>query len=82
MKNMVRESATATYLFEDIPVTVGGKTGTAQVGTDNDNGLFVCTAPYNAPEIISACVIEGSNTGRYSEGVAAAVLEEYYGVNQ
>ncbi|MBE6661845.1 MAG: hypothetical protein E7606_01035 [Ruminococcaceae bacterium] len=81
MKNMVSESATATYLFEDIPVTVGGKTGTAQVGTDNDNGLFVCTAPYNAPEIISACVIEGSNTGRYSEGVAAAVLEAYYGVN-
>ncbi len=82
MKSMVSESATATYLFRNVPVTVGGKTGTAQVGTDNDNGLFVCTAPYNSPEIISACVIEGSNTGRYSEGVAAAVLEEYYGVNE
>ncbi|MBO4979064.1 MAG: hypothetical protein J6D16_01510 [Clostridia bacterium] len=82
MKSMVSSSATATYLFRNVPVTVGGKTGTAQVGTDNDNGLFVCTAPYNAPEIVSACVIEGSNTGRYSEGVAAAVLEEYYGVNQ
>ena len=78
MKSMVSESATATYLFKNVPVTVGGKTGTAQVGTDNDNGHFVCTAPYNDPEIISACVIEGSNTGRYSEGVAAAVLEEYY----
>ncbi len=82
MKSMVSESATATYLMQNLPVTVGGKTGTAEVGTDNDNGLFVCAAPYNAPEIISACVIEGSNTGRYSEGVAAAVLEEYYGVNQ
>ncbi len=81
MKSMVSSSATATYLFRNVPVAVGGKTGTAQVGTDNDNGLFVCTAPYNAPEIVSACVIEGSNTGRYSEGVAAAVLEEYYGVN-
>ena len=80
MKKMVSESATATYLFENIPVTVGGKTGTAEVGTDNDNGLFVCSAPYNNPDIISACVIEGSNTGRYSEGVAAAVLEAYYGV--
>lgn len=82
MKSMVSSSATATYLFRNVPVTVGGKTGTAQVGTDNDNGLFVCTAPYNNPEIVSACVIEGSNTGRYSEGVAAAVLEEYYGVNK
>lgn len=82
MKSMVSSSATATYLFQNVPVAVGGKTGTAQVGTDNDNGLFVCTAPYNAPEIVSACVIEGSNTGRYSEGVAAAVLEEYYGVNK
>ena len=80
MKSMVSSSATATYLMRNIPVVVGGKTGTAEVGTDNDNGLFVCAAPYNAPEVISACVIEGANTGRFAEGVAAAVLEEYYGV--
>ncbi len=81
MRSMVESSATATFLFGDVPVTVGGKTGTAEVGSDNDNGLFVCAAPYNAPKVISACVIEGANTGRYAEGVAAAVLEEYYGVN-
>jgi penicillin-binding protein 2 len=82
MKSMVESSATASFLFGDVPVAVGGKTGTAEVGTDNDNGLFVCAAPYNAPVVISACVIEGANTGRYAEGVAAAVLEEYYGVNE
>jgi penicillin-binding protein 2 len=82
MRSMVESSATASFLFGDVPVTVGGKTGTAEVGTDNDNGLFVCAAPYNAPVVISACVIEGANTGRYAEGVAAAVLEEYYGVNE
>lgn len=82
MKRMVSESATAMSFMEKIPVTVGGKTGTAEVGTDNDNGLFVCAAPYNNPEIVSACVIEGSNTGRYSEGVAAAVLEKYYRVGE
>ncbi len=82
MKHMVSESATATNFMKDIPVTVGGKTGTAEVGTDNDNGLFVCAAPYNNPDIVSACVIEGSNTGRYSEGVAAAVLKAFYGVSE
>lgn len=63
-----------------LPVKVGGKTGTAQVGTENDNGLFVCTAPWDDPDIVIAAVIEGSNSGRYTAGVAAAVLNSYYHV--
>lgn len=82
MKTMVAESATISSYMRKIPVTVGGKTGTAEVGTDNDNGLFVCAAPYNDPDIVISCVIEGANTGLRSAGVAAAVLEEFYGVNE
>lgn len=81
MKSMIAESATISSYMRDVPVTVGGKTGTAEVGTENDNGLFVCAAPYNDPDIVLSCVIEGANTGLRSAGVCAAVLEEFYGVN-
>lgn len=81
MRTMIEESATISSYMRDVPVTVGGKTGTAEVGTENDNGLFVCAAPYNDPDIVISCVIEGANTGLRSAGVAAAVLEEFYGVN-
>ncbi len=82
MRTMIEESYTISQYMKNVPVTVGGKTGTAEVGTANDNGLFVCAAPYNDPDIVLSCVIEGANTGLRSAGVCAAVLEEYYGVNQ
>ncbi len=81
MRTMIEESYTISQYMKDVPVVVGGKTGTAEVGTDNDNGLFVCAAPYDDPDVVISCVIEGANTGLRSAGVAAAVLEEYYGVN-
>ena len=80
MRSMVDESYTASTLMRNIPVPVGGKTGTAQTNAANDNGLFVCAAPYNAPELVMSCVLEGARTGLNSASVAAAVLETYYGV--
>ncbi len=82
MRTMIEESYTISQYMKNVPVTVGGKTGTAEVGTDNDNGLFVCAAPYNDPDIVLSCVIEGANTGLHSAGVCASVLEEFYGVNE
>lgn len=82
MKAMIKESYTISQYMKKVPVTVGGKTGTAEVGTDNDNGLFVCAAPYDDPEVVISSVIEGANTGLHSAGIAAAILEEYYGVRE
>ncbi len=61
-----------------VPVTVGGKTGTAQNSKDSDNALFVCTAPYNAPEIIVTVVLEQGYTGGYAALTAGRILSEYY----
>jgi len=78
MKQMVEESATASVYMKNIPVTVGGKTGTAEIGGGDMNGLFVCAAPYNNPEIVIASVIEDTGGGSYAVSAAAHVLEEYY----
>ena len=80
MKSMVDESYTARTAMKNVPVGVGGKTGTAQTNAANDNGLFVCAAPYNDPEVVMSCVLEGAKSGLNSTSIAAAILEAYYGV--
>ncbi len=81
MKNMISSSVSVSRYMRNIPVTVGGKTGTAQVGGGlRDNGLFICAAPYNAPDITICSVIERAGGGSYAALAASNVLEAYYGV--
>lgn len=88
MRQMAKYDSAVSKYMGDLPVAIGGKTGTAQRGTDkNDNRLFVCTAPYNDPEIVISVVIEpddyipkdNSHGSSYACIAAARVLEEYYG---
>ena len=87
MKQMVKEDSAASYYMSGLPVTVGGKTGTAQRGDGkNDNRFFVCAAPYNNPEIIVTVLIEPDDTkdkdnahgSSYASYAASEVLKEYY----
>jgi penicillin-binding protein 2 len=79
MRRMITGSPTLTGYMSDVPVAVGGKTGTAQRGGNKlDNGLFVCAAPYNDPEIVVSSVIESSGSGALSTYAASRVLAEYY----
>lgn len=80
MKNMVSSSSAVSHYMRNVPVTVGGKTGTAQVGGGyRDNGLFVCAAPYNNPDIAICSVIERAGGGSYAAIAASKALEAYYG---
>ncbi|MBQ9779490.1 MAG: hypothetical protein IJW00_00960 [Clostridia bacterium] len=79
MEQVITSSGSISSWMSRVPVKVAGKTGTAQVGgNQNDNGLFVCCAPSRNPEIVVASVIEKSGGGSYAALVAARVLEEYY----
>lgn len=77
MEQMVATSAQVSGYMSRVPVTVAGKTGTAQTGA-TDNGLFVCCAPSREPEIVVASVIERAGGGSYSALSAGKVLEAYY----
>ena len=84
MKEMVGNSAVVNSYMKNLRgvVEIGGKSGTAQVGGGlRDNGLFVCAAPYNNPDITICSVIERAGGGAYPAMAAARVLEAYYGVN-
>lgn len=87
MKQMVKYDSVASHYMSGLPVTVGGKTGTAQRGSGkNDNRFFVCAAPYNDPEIVVSVIIEprddkpkdNAHGSSYACIAAARVLEKYY----
>lgn len=68
-----------TNMFRNVPVEVGGKTGTAQVGTTkSENALFAALAPYDAPEVAAVCVLEQGHAGSYASYTVAKVLEAYF----
>lgn len=63
--------------FNGYAVEVAGKTGTTQnVGTND--GLFVCYAPYDDPEIAVAVVLENGGAGADVAMMARQLLEYYF----
>lgn len=76
---------TAVREFKDFPFKVAGKTGTAETGreaTSSSNGLFVCYAPYDKPEIAITVVIERGVWGYHTAPVAKDILMEYFRLNE
>ncbi len=78
----VTEDGTAKVVFEDFPIAVGGKTGTAEVGRGSDTVLFVGFAPYDNPQIAVAVVLEHGATSRYAAQVAKSMFEYYLGISE
>ena len=66
--------------FADLPVEVGAKTGTAQVGQvdSESNAVLVCFAPYDDPEIAISVVVEHGGSGTDLAGIAAEILSYYF----
>ncbi|MBR5155334.1 MAG: penicillin-binding protein 2 [Clostridia bacterium] len=77
----VTEDGTAKVVFDDFPVAVGGKTGTAEVGSGSDTVLFVGFAPYENPQIAVAIVLEHGATSSYAARVARSMFEYYLGLS-
>ncbi len=73
----VTEDGTARSVFSDFSIEVGGKTGTAEIGTGADNVLFVGFAPYDNPQIAVAVVLEHGKSSTYASHVARDIFEEY-----
>ena len=67
-----------TY-FTQCVVTAGAKTGTAQLGGDQtNNGVFVCFAPYDDPEIVVSIAIEHGSAGANLASTAVEILNAYF----
>lgn len=79
---VVESTATVQQAFAGLTaqgIQVGAKTGSAQVsGQTNANGLFVCFAPYDDPEIAICVAVEKGGSGAATSVIAAEILEYYF----
>lgn len=78
MKSVVNAGSIRS-LFTNVPVTVAGKTGTAQI-TDNEpnHALFVSFAPYEDPEISVTVVIPNGFSSSNAAELASKIYQYYY----
>ena len=74
----VTEDGTGSRVFADYPITVGGKTGTAETAKGADHTVFIAFAPYENPEIAVAVIIEHGKYSSYSGGLLKAIFNAYF----
>ncbi|MBO4220556.1 MAG: hypothetical protein J5933_06510 [Clostridia bacterium] len=80
MKNVV-DIGSAASVFADYDITVGGKTGTAQVNEKkSENAIFVGFAPYDSPKIVASVVIEQGSSGTTASRAIRDVFDYYFSV--
>jgi penicillin-binding protein 2 len=76
---LVTTTGTASGYFTGYPITVAGKTGTAEHGSGGSNhGAFACFAPADDPQIAIFIYVEKSGTGGYLANVAKAIMDVYF----
>ena len=82
MLALTTEGSVAKY-FQDLPVQVGAKTGSAQVSAQTEsNAVFVCFAPYDDPEIAMAIAVEHGGSGSELGAMAAEIFSYYFSVQE
>lgn len=78
MRDLTTIGSLSSY-FRECKVTAGAKTGTAQLGGNKkNNGIFVCFAPYEDPEVALAIVIERGGSGSALASTAVSILNAYF----
>lgn len=71
------ESGQAVHTAGSAPVTVAGKTGTAENGSGDDHCWFVAFAPAENPQIAVAAVFENVGHGSMAINAARNIMQSY-----
>lgn len=72
------QSGSVSQYFENCIVDAAAKTGTAQTGSIEANGVFICFAPYDDPQIAVAVAIEKAGAGSALASAAVDILNAYF----
>jgi len=77
----VTTTGTGRGSFVGFPISVAGKTGTAQVNGKDDYALFACYAPAAAPKYAIAVIVEqGGHGGSVAAPAARQIMSKLFGV--
>lgn len=78
MHDLTTKGSLAGY-FKKCIVDAGAKTGTTQISKETkNNGVFVCFAPYDDPQVALAIVIEKGGSGSALASTAVEILNAYF----
>jgi len=76
LKAVTKEGGTAASL-ESLPVSVAGKTGTAENPQGRDHGWFIAYAPAEKPKYVVVCIVEQGSYGSISAAPIVKNILEY-----
>lgn len=82
MKGVVDEGGTASSVFRNYPIAVGGKTGSAQTAGDKSkkaHGVFISFAPYDKPQIAVYVLVEHGGSGGNVAPIVRDIYDAYFG---
>ena len=75
-------TGSASKLFRDYPLAIGGKTGTAQVSSkQSPNAIFIAFAPFSDPDVACATVIERGNAGTDAGHAVRDFFTKYFDID-
>ncbi len=80
MLGVTTEDGTASSVFSEYPIKVGGKTGSAQINNHSANGVFVSFAPYDSPQIAVCVVGEYAGSGGNVAPICREIYNYYFGL--
>ena len=87
MRSVTSDTTGTAYVrFQDFGISVGGKTGSAEAGKDENeqdivHAWFAGFAPFEDPEIAVVVMVENGGHGNYTAEVVRDVMGEYFGMN-
>lgn len=72
---------TASSVFRNFGIPVGGKTGSTETSNGYINAWFVGFAPFDDPEIAVVAMVENGGHGYYVAEAVRDIIGEYFGMN-
>ncbi len=83
LRDVTAEGGTAGDIFKGFPISVAGKTGTAENAHGQDHGWFVAYAPYDKPRIVVVALVEQGSVGAGSAGpIVRDILAAFFNVQK
>ena len=79
MRQTVESETGSARALRSLPFRSGGKTGTAEFGTEHKtHAWYVGFAPFENPEIVVAIIVEGGGEGNAISVPVAGRVFQYY----
>lgn len=83
LRDVALEGGTGAEAFRDFPVSIAGKTGTAENSHGSDHGWFIAYGPYEDPRIVVVVIVEQGGFGASSAApIARKIMESAFNINQ